>query len=66
MVEHINPEGYIRFQQVGRLSVAIASQPVVIHGRKQVLGAIVPHRDKMLEVEDLMIDVGLPHQRYAS
>ena len=63
MVEHINPDGYIRFQQVGRLAAAaITSQPVVIHGRKQVLGAIVPHRDKMLEVEDLIIDVGLPYQ----
>jgi putative aminopeptidase FrvX len=63
MVEHINPEGYIRFQQVGRLAAAaIASQPVIVHGRKQVLGAIAPHRDKVLEVEDLMIDVGLPYQ----
>jgi endoglucanase len=63
MVEHINPEGYIRFQQVGRLAaVSITSQPVVIHGKKPVRGAIVPHRDKVLELEDLMIDVGLSYE----
>jgi putative aminopeptidase FrvX len=63
MVEQITAEGFIRFQQVGRLAaVSITSQPVVIHGKQDVRGAIVPHRDKVLEVEDLMIDVGLPYE----
>lgn len=64
MVQEINPDGYIRFQQVGRLAPpSIMSQPVVIHGRERVRGVIVPHRDKVLDVEEMLIDVGLPRDQ---
>ncbi len=66
MVKHIDDKGFIRFIQVGGLSVlSIISQPVVIHGKKPVRGVVVPdprpeNKDKVPALDDLRIDTGLP------
>ena len=64
LVKHITPEGFIRFAPVGGLHIASTmSQPVVIHGRRAVLGVIVPDvppRDTYRPLAEMMIDVGLP------
>jgi endoglucanase len=65
MVKHIDDKGFIRFIQVGGLSVvSIISQRVVIHGKKPVRGVVVPDmrpesKDKVPTLEDLRIDTGL-------
>jgi len=65
MVKHIDDKGFIRFIQVGGLSVlSIISQRVVIHGRKPVRGVVVPdgrpeNKDKVPALDDLRIDTGL-------
>jgi endoglucanase len=65
MVKHIDDKGFIRFIQVGALSVvSIISQRVVIHGKKPVRGVVVPdprpeNKDKLPALEDLRIDTGL-------
>ena len=64
MVKHISPEGYIRCQPLGGLHApSIMSQPVLIFGREQVRGVVVPNHsmpDQVPALEDMFIDVGRP------
>src|SRR5262249_21199725 len=64
LVKHITPEGFIRFAPVGGLHIASTmSQPVVVHGRREVRGVVVPDvppRDTYRPLPAMMIDVGLP------
>ena len=64
MVKHISPEGFIRCAPLGGLHApSIMSQPVLIFGRQQVRGVIVPNHslpDSVPALEDMFIDVGLP------
>ncbi|MFW6107279.1 MAG: M42 family metallopeptidase [bacterium] len=68
MVKHIDKTGFIRFQPVGGLNAqVIASQRVVIHGKSQVGGVVVPDsrpdsKDKVTKVEEAFIDTGLPRE----
>lgn len=66
LVKHIDENGYIRFHPIGGLHApSIISQPVVIHGREQVRGAIVPNtfeRREIPELGDLLIDVARPRE----
>jgi len=65
MVKHIDADGFIRFQPVGGLRAqVIVSQPVVIHGKRDVRGVVVPHsKDKLPEMGDMLIDTGLPGEQ---
>jgi endoglucanase len=66
LVKHVDDAGFIHFAPVGGLhAVAIASQLVTIRGREPVRGVIVapPPEDKPLELDQLLIDVGLPRER---
>lgn len=64
MVKYIEPTGFIRFAPVGGVQAAAStSQRVVIHGREQVQGVVIPGNrtdDKALTLDDLVIDLGLP------
>ena len=64
LVKHITPEGFIRFAPVGGLHIASTmAQQVVVHGRREVRGVIVPDvppRDTYRPLAEMMIDVGLP------
>lgn len=66
MVKHIDEKGFIRFQPLGGLNPqVIVSQRVLIHGREQVRGVIVPDtrkdsREKPTPLEEAFIDTGLP------
>ena len=66
MVKHIDEKGFIHFQPLGGLNPqVIISQRVVIHGREQVRGVIVPDtrkdsREKLPPPEEAVIDTGLP------
>ena len=67
MVKYINDKGFIHFIQMGGLSPNVAqSQRVVIHGKKNVRGVVVPKvngdGDKPLKLDELLIDTGLPKQ----
>ena len=66
LVKHIDENGYIRFHPIGGLHApSIISQPVVIHGREQVRGAIVPNTFEQREIPelgDLLIDVARPRE----
>lgn len=64
-------EGFLRFTQVGGFDVrTLMGQEVVVHGRRDlpgVIGSRPPHvltqeeRSKPLPMDQLFIDVGLPH-----
>jgi len=64
MVKHIDSDGFIRFQPLGGLNrQVIPSQHVIVHGRQPVHGVIVPGKgDKVPELADALIDVGLPRE----
>jgi putative aminopeptidase FrvX len=66
MVKHIEPEGYIRFQPVGGLCTqALTSQMVIIHGREEVKGVVVPDMaaKEIVPPGDLIIDLGMPVEK---
>jgi putative aminopeptidase FrvX len=65
VVRHIDEQGYIHFDAVGGINAqSTVSQPVTIHGREEVRGAVVPDlfgdQDAKLELRDLRIDVARP------
>ena len=66
MIKHIDGDGFIRFQAVGGLNPQVlASQRVIIHGKKkQVHGVIVPRRSglSLPALDEMLIDVGLPRE----
>ena len=68
MVKHIDDNGFVRFEPLGGLNAqVIASQPVVIHGKRPVGGVVVPDtrgekKDKPPELKDILIDTGLPRE----
>ena len=65
MVKHIDDDGFIHFQAVGGLNPQVlGSQRVIIHGKKQVKGVIVPRRagHPLPTLEEMLIDVGLSRQ----
>lgn len=64
MVKHIDARGHIAVHPIGGLQAQVlVSQRVVIHGRKDVRGVIVPNmkdiKDKVTPLADLRIDTGL-------
>lgn len=69
MVKHIDDDGFIRFEPLGGLHPQVlASQLVVIHGKKPVRGVVAPdtrkeQKDKAPRLQDMLIDVGLPKDR---
>lgn len=69
MVRHIDDRGYLRVAVVGGIHAHTStSQRVVVHGREEVKGVIVPvhpvhGKPEELTTEDLFIDVGLPVER---
>lgn len=70
IVTHVDDEGFIRFAPVGGLSSQyLISQRVIVHGTEPVSGVIPPkyqglmsdeEKKKVLPLEDLYIDTGLP------
>jgi endoglucanase len=65
LVKHVDENGYIRFHPIGGLHApSLISQPVVIHGREPVRGAVVPNTfdggREIAELRDLLIDVARP------
>lgn len=72
MVTEID-HGFIRFTQVGGFDVRVLlAQEVIVHGKKPlrgIIGARPPHvlteeeRSKVIPMNDLWIDVGLPEAR---
>lgn len=66
-------QGFIRFAQVGGFDVRVLpSQQVVVHGKKPlrgIIGSRPPHvlseeeRTKVIPMEDLFVDIGLPDAR---
>ena len=76
MVNHIDPEGFIRFTPIGGFDPCnLISQRVVVHGRKKINGVIAPRiisalkeadLQKVPEMRDLYIDVGLPWEDVAA
>ena len=70
MVSHIDDDGFIRFVKVGGLSSQyLISQRVIVHGTQPVPGVIPPkyqglmsdaEKDRVLPLDDLYIDTGLP------
>ena len=69
MVKHVDAEGFVRFMPVGGFDPrTLIAQRVVIHGKREVKGAIAPvpnwilregDRGKTLDIADLVIDAGL-------
>jgi endoglucanase len=66
LVKHVDERGYIRFHPVGGLHApSLIAQPVVIHGREPVRGAVVPNTfepRRIPELADLLIDVARPRE----
>jgi putative aminopeptidase FrvX len=72
MVNHIDPQGFIRFSPIGGFDpCTLMAQRVVVHGRKKLHGVIAPRIPSALkqvdlhqvpELRDLYIDAGLPRE----
>jgi tetrahedral aminopeptidase len=64
LVRTITDEGFIAFAPVGGLHIpSTMSQPVVVHGRRDVPGVVVPDvppKDEYRPLAEMLIDVGLP------
>jgi endoglucanase len=64
LVKTITEEGFIAFAPVGGLHIpSTMSQPVVVHGRRDVPGVVVPDvppKDEYRPLAEMLIDVGLP------
>jgi endoglucanase len=74
MVKHIDRGGFVRFMPIGGFDPrTLIAQRVIIHGKHDVKGAIVPIpnwilRDKdrkVLDITDLVIDAGLGREEIA-
>ena len=73
MVKHIDKEGFVRFMPIGGFDArTLIAQRVIIHGRQDVKGVIAPQpnwilsdkeKKTVLEIKDLVIDVGLGKDR---
>ena len=69
MVKHIDRDGFVRFMPIGGFDPrTLVAQSVIIHGQSDVKGVIAPQpnwilsiedRQKVLEINDLVIDTGL-------
>lgn len=76
MVSHIEDNGFVRFSQIGGCDVRILpGQEVMIMGKDKISGYIgikPPHlltrdeRDKVLRIDELFIDTGLPVNKLKS
>jgi len=72
LVTELLSNGFIKFKAVGIDPKTLVSQEVVIHGKEEVLGIIgikPPHlmkkedKEKPIEVDNLLIDVGLTKEK---
>src|SRR5262249_34985344 len=64
LVKTITEDGFIAFAPVGGLHIpSTMSQPVVVHGRRDVRGVVVPDvppKNEYRPLAEMLIDVGLP------
>ena len=70
MVTHIDDKGFVRFHTVGGFDPkTLTSQRVLVHGRKDLLGVMgakpihimsTEERNKVVQIKDYFIDLGLP------
>jgi endoglucanase len=67
LVKSITEDGFIAFEPVGGLHIpSTMSQPVVISGRNDVRGVVVPDvppKDQYRPLSEMLIDVGLPRSQ---
>lgn len=72
MVTEIRENGFLSFKEHGIDVKALVSQEVVVHGKEDIVGIIgikPPHlmsdedRNKAIDIEDLMIDTGIPKEK---
>ncbi|MGB3077968.1 MAG: M42 family metallopeptidase [Saprospiraceae bacterium] len=70
MVTHIDDEGFIRFHPLGGFDPkTLTAQRVIVHGKKDVIGVMgskpvhlmtTDEKNKMVQLRDYFIDVGMP------
>ena len=66
MIKHMDADGLIRCQGVGRLNPQVLVCPrVLIHGRKPTKDVIGPRRsgEPLPALDEMLIDVGLPREQ---
>lgn len=72
MVKYINPNGFIKFHTLGGFDPkTLTAQRVIVHGKKDLIGVMgskpihimtPEERNKVVQIQDFFIDLGLPYE----